>query len=419
MILIWAQRPTEFPRPYVKWACEPARAEDVAAAIAQGYATAMERPRGPVFVSIPCDDWEHSVAPVHATRHAWDTAPLESSIAELADALAASKNPALVVGAEVDRQGAYALAIELAERLNSPVFEAPDSSRSSFPQDHRLFAGFLPAVPEHLSEALQNFDLILVIGAPVFTFHVPGKAAIFDSGPRIFQITDNALSAARSHATDTIVSSMVPALKALLQRLPKSSHKELQISRDIVLVLPKDPIQPEFAMQEIARAVGRDIIVVEEAPSHRPAMQKHLPILRPKGFYTMASGGLGWGLPAAVGVALAEKQPVVCLVGDGSAMYSIQALWTAVQEKLSLVMIVLNNRGYGAMKSFGRLLGTSEPPGIRLPGISYVDIASGFGAVGVEVTRSSDIYEALQSALRREGPTVIDIQIDPNAGALY
>jgi benzoylformate decarboxylase len=132
----------------------------------------------------------------------------------------------------------------------------------------------------------------------------------------------------------------------------------VQVSRDVVMVLPKDPIQPEFAMQEISRAVGRDVIVVEEAPSHRPAMQKHLPILRPKGFYTMASGGLGWGLPAAVGVALAEKQPVVCLVGDGSAMYSIQALWTAVQEKLSLVMIVLNNRGYGAMKSFGRLLGT-------------------------------------------------------------
>ena len=414
-----ADRPTEFPRPYVKWACEPARAEDVPVAIAQAYAIAMERPRGPVFVSIPCDDWEHSVVPVHAGRHAWDVEPLQSSVAELVDALAASKNPALVVGAEVDRQDGYALAIELAERLNTPVFEAPNSSRSSFPEDHRLFAGFLPAIPERLSEALQNFDLILVIGAPVFTFHVPGKAAIFDSGPRIFQITDNALSAARSHATDTIVSSMVPALKALLQRLPKSSHKEPQTPRDILLVLPKDPIQPEFAMQEIARAVGRDMIVVEEAPSHRPAMQKHLPILRPKGFYTMASGGLGWGLPAAVGVALAEKQPVVCLIGDGSAMYSIQALWTAVQEKLSLVMIVLNNRGYGAMKSFGRLLGTSEPPGIHLPGISYVNIASGLGAVGVEVSRSSDIYQALQRALRREGPTLIDIQIDPNAGDLY
>jgi benzoylformate decarboxylase len=148
-------------------------------------------------------------------------------------------------------------------------------------------------------------------------------------------------------------------------------------------------------------------------------MQKHLPILRPKGFYTMASGGLGWGLPAAVGVALAEKQPVVCLIGDGSAMYSIQALWTAVQEKLSMVMVVLNNRGYRAMKSFSQLLGTSEPPGIRLPGISYVDLARGFGAAGVEVTRSSAIYEALQSALRREGPTLIDIQIDPNAGDLY
>jgi benzoylformate decarboxylase len=414
-----AERATEFPRPYVKWACEPARAEDVPVAIAQAYAIAMERPRGPVFVSIPSDDWDKPTVPVHARRHTWDVAPLPESIAELADALAASKKPALVLGAEVDRQEAYGLAIELAEHLNTPVFEAPNSSRSSFPQDHRLFAGFLPAIPEHLSEVLQSFDLVLVIGAPVFSFHVPGKAAIFESGPRLFQITDNALSAARSQATDTIVSSMVPALNGLLQRLPKFSREAPQSARRMVPVPPKDPIQPEFAMQEIARAVGRDVIVVEEAPSHRPAMQKHLPILQPKGFYTMASGGLGWGLPAAVGVALAEKEPVICLIGDGSAMYSIQALWTAVQEKLPLVMIVLNNHGYGAMKSFSQLLGIGEPPGIRLPGISYPEVARGFGAIGVEVTRSSDIYQALQSALQREGPTLIDIQIDPNAGDLY
>ncbi|WP_263351936.1 benzoylformate decarboxylase [Acidicapsa acidisoli] len=414
-----AERATEFPRPYVKWACEPARAEDVPATIAQAYAIAMERPRGPVFVSIPSDDWDKPTVPVHARRHTWDVAPLQTSIAELADALTVSKKPALVVGSEVDRQDAYALAVELAEQLNIPVFEAPNSSRSRFPEDHRLFAGFLPAIPEHLSDALQSFDLVLVIGAPVFSFHVPGKAAIFDSGPRIFQITDNPLSAARSQATDTIVGSMVPALNGLLQCLPKSSHKGPQIPRLIVPVEARDPIQPDFAMQEIARAVGRDIIVVEEAPSHRPSMQKHLPILRPKGFYTMASGGLGWGLPAAVGVALAEKQPVICLIGDGSAMYSIQALWTAVQEKLPMVMIVLNNHGYGAMKSFSQLLGTSEPPGIRLPGISYPDVARGFGAVGVEVTRSSDIYQALQRAIQREVPTLIDIQMDPNAGDLY
>jgi benzoylformate decarboxylase len=417
---LYAERPTEFPRPYVKWACEPARAEDVPVAIAQAYAIAMERPRGPVFVSIPSDDWDKPTVAVHAQRHAWDVAPLEDSLAELADALAASKKPALVVGSEVDRQGAYALAIELAEQLNTPVFEAPNSCRSSFPEDHRLFAGFLPAVPEHLSDALQSFDPVLVIGAPVFSFHVPGKAAIFESGPRIFQITDNPLSAARSRATDTIVSSMVPALSAILQLLPKSSREEPRITRRIVPVAARDPIQPEFAMQEIARVVGRDVIVVEEAPSHRLAMQKHLPILRPKGFYTMASGGLGWGLPAAVGVALAEKQQVVCLIGDGSAMYSIQALWTAVQQKLSMVMIVLNNHGYGALKSFSQLLGaSSEPPGIRLPGISYLDVARGFGAVGVEVTRSSNINQALQSALQRAGPTLIDIQIDPNAGDLY
>ncbi len=135
-----AERPTEFPRPYVKWACEPARAEDVPVAIAQAYAIAMERPRGPVFVSIPSDDWDKPTVPVHARRHTWDVAPLADSLTELADAPAASKNPALVVGSEVDRQDAYGLAIELAEHLNTPVFEAPNSSRSSLPR----ITGFSP-----------------------------------------------------------------------------------------------------------------------------------------------------------------------------------------------------------------------------------------------------------------------------------
>jgi benzoylformate decarboxylase len=157
-----AERPTEFPWPYVKWACEPARAEDVPVAIAQAYSIAMERPRGPVFVSIPADDWDRPTVPVHARRHTWDVVPLQESIAELADALAASNKPAFVVGSEVDPQEAYGLAIELAEHLNIPVFEAPNSSRSSFPEDHRLFAGILPAIPERLSEILQSFDLVVV-----------------------------------------------------------------------------------------------------------------------------------------------------------------------------------------------------------------------------------------------------------------
>lgn len=146
-----AERATEFPRPYVKWACEPARAEDVPVAIAQAYAIAMERPRGPVFVSIPSDDWDNSAVPVHTRRHTWDVAPLQNSVAELADALAASKNPALVVGAEVDRQDAYAIAMNsrntstlLSSRLQTAAVQAFPRITGCSPDFFRRFRSTCP-----------------------------------------------------------------------------------------------------------------------------------------------------------------------------------------------------------------------------------------------------------------------------------
>jgi len=147
-----ADRATEFPRPYVKWAVEPARAEDVPVAIAQAYYMAMQRPSGPTFVSIPTDDWARMTLPVAPRKVAREFAPDPALLAELAEAIVRSSKPAFVLGAAVDRDGAFDLAVRLAERVNAPVWEAPTSSRASFPEDHPLFAGFLPAIPERLSQ---------------------------------------------------------------------------------------------------------------------------------------------------------------------------------------------------------------------------------------------------------------------------
>jgi benzoylformate decarboxylase len=133
----------------------------------------------------------------------------------------------------------------------------------------------------------------------------------------------------------------------------------------------------------------------------------------------MASGGLGYGLPAAVGVALAQRRRVVCIIGDGSAMYSIQALWTAVSYELPLTVLVLNNGGYGALKSFGRIMQSDNVPGMELPGIDFLALATAFGCKSIRVDRAQELAEVLSAALREGGPMLVEIAVDPETGAVY
>ncbi len=177
---LYAERASEFPRPYVKFSVEPARAEDVPAAIAHAYYVAMQHPCGPTFVSIPIDDWTRQTQALEARSVSRELGPDASSMKALAAALSASKRPALVVGPAVDRAQAVDLMVRLAEKARAAVWVSPFSARCSFPERHPQFAGFLHASPAQLSDALRAHDLVVVIGAPVFTFHVEGHAAIFD-----------------------------------------------------------------------------------------------------------------------------------------------------------------------------------------------------------------------------------------------
>ena len=416
-----AIQPTEFPRPYVKWAREPARAEDVPIAIAQGHAIAMQYPRGPVFISIPSGDWAAMTVPVIPRKLTWGSGPDQTLLAELAAAINASQRPCFVFGPAVDREGAYDLGVTLAERANAPVWESPVSSRASFPETHRLFAGFLPAIPEKLSQNLVPYDLIVVIGAPVFTFHTPGDCGVLTSDVPIYQITDNHLSAALAPKTTTIVGTMTPCLTMLIDLIEPSARAAQPATRPPAPpVRASDPMQIEFVMHTLGQVMPEEAVVVEEAASHRPAMQHYLPIRRSSGFYTMASGGLGYGLPASVGVALGQSRRVVALMGDGAMMYSIQALWTAAQHKLPLTVIVLRNGDYGAMKSFSKMLGSKEPPpGIELPGIDFQAIATGLSLKSVRVDRADALSITLSNAFSEEGPMLIEIAVDPNSGSAY
>ena len=417
---LYAERASEFPRPYVKFSIEPARAEDVPAAIARAYYVAMQPPCGPTFVSVPIDDWNHPAQAVEARSISREFGPDASAMQALVKALSSSKQPAFVVGPGVDRARAVDLMVRVAEKARAAVWVSPFSPRCSFPERHPQFAGFLHASPAQLSDALRSHDLVVVIGAPAFTFHVEGHASIFDGATTIFQITDDADAAAITPVGTSIIATMNPALTMLLDLLPETER-----AKPAGRVLPPapvsgDPIPAEYLLHALATAMPDDAMLVEEAPSHRPAMQKFMPMRGQDSFYTMASGGLGYGLPASVGIALGTPgRRTVCLIGDGSAMYSIQALWTAAQRRLPLTVVVINNAGYGAMRSFSQVMQVRNVPGLDLPGIDFVAIAQGLGCDAVRVSKASELTPALKRGLAHDGTSLIEVTVDAAVPVLY
>ncbi|KYK47911.1 benzoylformate decarboxylase [Bradyrhizobium liaoningense] len=417
---LYAERASEFPRPYVKYSVEPARPEDVPAAIARAYYTAMQPPCGPAFVSIPIDDWAHAAAPIEARKVSREIGPEADAMKALVAALGSAKHPALVVGPGVDRAGAVDLMMRVAEKAKASVWVSPFSARCSFPERHPQFAGFLHASPAQLSDALRAHDLVVVVGAPVFTFHVEGHAAIFDGAATIFQITDDPDAAAVTPVGTSIIATMKPALAMLLELLPESKRAAPKGRTLPPAPQAADPLPVEFLLHSLSQAMPDGASLVEEVPSHRPAMQKFMPMRGQDSFYTMSSGGLGYSLPAAVGMALGKPSSrTVCLIGDGSAMYSIQALWTAAQRKLPLTVVVINNSGYGAMRSFSQVMQVRNVPGLELPGINFVQLAEGMGCHAVRVSKAAELGEALKRSMAYAGTSLVEVIVDSAVPVLY
>lgn len=413
-----AQAP-ELPKPYVKWSIEPARAEDVPLAIARAYQIAMTPPRGPVFVSIPADDWSvltEKVAP-HGVGRALRPDP--AALEHAAGLLDRSGKPALVVGAAVDRDGAWDAVLELAQRHQARVYVAPMSGRCGFPEDHALFGGFLPAMRERIVERLREHDLVLAIGAPVFTYHVEGRGPHLPDGADLVQLTDDPHAAAWAPAGMSIICSIGLGVRDLLDisRPPsRKPPKPMPKPQAAEAPAPGARMSVAYALQTLDEVRDPASIIVEEAPSSRPTIQQYLPIYESETFYTMCSGGLGYSLPAAVGIALARPEArVIALVGDGSAMYSIQALWSAAQFKLPMTFVILNNQRYAALRDFANIFGydpTAPLEGTELPGIDFVGLAESLGVRAVRVSHAAELSSTLAMALQSAAPVLVEVEIE-------
>lgn len=416
---LFSAQATELPKPYVKWACEPAIAADVPRALARAYHVAMQPPCGPVFVSVPADDWDQPAEWLPARQVSHAIAPDPQAIAQVAEALNAARHPAFVVGAGVDRDGAVDRLVTLAEQHQANVYIAPMSARGGFPERHALFGGFLPAMRERIVDILNGHDLIVVLGAPAFTYHVEGNGPHVPRSASLWQIVDDPQVAAWTPSGNSVISSLHLALDQLLVLSRPASGRQAKVKAPLAPAELGSPMTVDFALQTLSEVRGDNDVVVEEAPGSRAAMQRRLPMAGADNFYTMASGGLGYGMPAAVGVALGRQRlgkpgRTIGLIGDGSSMYSIQALYTAAQLQLPITFVVLNNRRYAALQDFAPVFGYAAgeiPEGTALPDLDFVQLARGQGMNASRVGQPDELAGALSQALQADCPCLIELMV--------
>ncbi|MFD1913527.1 benzoylformate decarboxylase [Halodurantibacterium flavum] len=407
---LFAEAPTVLPQPYVKWAIEPARAEDVPAAIARAIHIATLPPAGPVFVSIPLDDWGKSCDTPVLREVAGRAQPDPARLAEVAARLNGADSPVMVMGAGVDADDGWDGAVALAEQYQAPVWVAPLASRCSFPESHPLFAGFLPANEADIERHLGGHDLILALGAPVFTYHYERPGTIPPAGASLIQIVSDPQQAAGAVCGLSLVGNLALSLAALRDHFDQPRPPRRAPLRTFAAPAPARGISGAMALRTLQDLRPRDGIVVEEAPSSRDDVHDHLPIDRPGGFFATASGGLGYALPAAVGVALSNPgQTVLAVLGDGSSMYSIQGIWSAVEHDADVLFVILNNGGYAALRGFA---GNKPVVGCDIGHLSLAAIAEAQGCPARRVSDPAELEPALREAFAARGPRLVEVMID-------
>jgi benzoylformate decarboxylase len=409
---------------YPVWVDQPARAQDVPGAVTRAYHEAVTG-RGPAIVIVPMDDWDapgperHELAgPARLLRAG---APDPGAVDELAELLSGAAAPVLVVGAGADSPDTWAALIALAERLACPVWQESFGARAGFPQDHALFAGHLPADRERLRQALAPHDAILAVGAPVFRQYPFDAGPLVNPGTRLALVTDDPDEAHRSPTDLTLLAEPGEVCRRLAAQLPArtlNAYPERAKPARLEAPAPGEPLLPGHVLAALAERLPRDAIVVEETPSSRPELHQRIAAAEPMGFVSAAMGGLGFAMPGAIGLRMAlPERPVLAVVGDGSSMYAIQALWSAARYEVGALFVVLANGRYAIMDRLAEAAGSPGP----WPDFETIDISAMARAMGCAATRVDDLDaltrsldELLAGLADRREPVLLEVAVAPD-----
>jgi benzoylformate decarboxylase len=404
---------------YPVYSTTPALARDVPGALARAHLEATSR-RGPAVVVVPMDDWD-AAADEETQAVAQRVVPALSldagALDELVSWIDRASAPALVVGADADAPDIWSALIELAEHLGCPVWQEPFGARAGFPQDHPQFAGHLPAGRQRLREAFRGNDLVLVVGAAAFRQYPYEPGPLVAPGTRVALALADADLAAHSVADLAVLGPLAPLCAALRERCVQRPPWVADVrTLPSAALLAGAALRPRQIFTALRAALAPEAVVVEECPSARPDLHRFLPARRPFGFLSAAMGGLGFAIPAAIGVRLARPdRPVVAVVGDGSSLYGIQALWTAAHYDIGVLVLVLRNGRYAVMDRLAEQRGRGPGPWPAFAEVSVATLAAGFGCPSVRVGTAEElerlIAEVVPELAGRRSPLLVEIDV--------
>jgi len=385
-----------------------------------------------VFVAVPEDDWVRPASREPLPVHTVETAmvPDPAMLAQVAETLNAAERPAIVAGPTVEVQGARKDLVQLAERLNARVYGSPVWPRGSFPETHPLFGGVLPPIAEMIAERLGQHDVVAVFGSPLFTlfttFDLFSTApAGFDgsplpqlpSGTRFLHFTDDPEAAAWAMGGTSYVCPPGLAVRHLIPLLRQRERVPLPpVGEPVPTPSPSEPLTEPYLFHVLAQELPQDAQLFEELPIGRAAFHEQIPLGPDNGYFATASGALGFPFAGAVGYALARPdQRTVVVVGEGSAQYTIQSLWTAAQHDLPITYVIPNNSGYLSLKYYlGEESQQAWRKGWDLSGVDMAALARGYGVPGERIVSPTQLRDALKSALTSDGPKLLDVVVsDP------
>jgi benzoylformate decarboxylase len=431
-------------RPAVKWAQEVLHADQIPILIRRAFHDCNAPPTGPVFLALPMDVMEEMTGVGIAEMSTIDRRTVAGSLDRLADQLAAVApgKLAIIAGDEISASNAAAETVRLAEAFGAPVYGSSWPLHIPFPTSHPLWAGNLPTKASEIAQVLSAYEAVFALGGKslITILYTPGSAV--PDGCDVFQMSADVRDLGRTYATKlSVVGDIKTSLAAFLplvaprlasrneiyaalceaaRREQKARHARLAQAADASFDAPV--VTPLVAAREMARAIGSEIAIVDEAVATSTHLRGFLNSTSTRQYTFSRGGALGWGMPAAVGYSLGiDRAPVVSIVGDGAALYSPQALWTAAYEKLPVTFLVINNREYNILKNFMKAQShyasarTNRFIAMDLvdPPIDFLALAKSMGIPARRIDRARDIVPAVEAGIASHTANLIELAVGP------
>jgi benzoylformate decarboxylase len=430
-------------RPFVKWAAEVHRLEDLPRYVHRAVKTALAPPTGPVFLSLPGDILKNDadIDLLEPTRVAPRMRGDAAAVAAAAALLAKAERPVIIAGDAVAQSRAHKELAALAEAIAAPVYVEFVPNTASFPASHPLYRGMMVRSQAGVREVLDRHDLVFSVGGDLFTWSLPSNIDPWPAGLPLIHLDTDPWQIGKNYPAQVAIlgdpKATLPeitaavgarmtadaksAAAARLTSTTETIKKDLGAFRAKARALAgKAPVQPLALLEAIGAMLPNDAVVIEEILSSAPGVRSLINSNDEQSFFGLRGGGIGWGLPAAIGAKLAlPDRPVVALVGDGSAMYTIQGLWTAARYRLPIVWVIFNNTSYRILKQrLVMLRGLAEQAdkfvGMELddPAIDFVGLARSLGIEGQRAATVKDATDLIGSALKHGKAMLIDVDME-------